>query len=335
MLVSAVLLMTALSTPGAPVCMAQAVDSVKIQEWKVPWERTRPRDPSVDKDGNVWFVGQAGGYIGRLDPKTGEFKKWDMEQGNRPHNQVVGPDGGIWYTGNTSGHIGRLDPKTGEIKQYPTPNIRDPHTMIFDKDGNAWFTAQQAGYVGRFSPKSGKYDVVNTGAGTKPYGIVLDKDGRPYFDEFGTNKIGTIDPKTMEHKEYPLPNERARPRRIAITDDGMIWYGDYGRGYLGRLDPKSGRVEEWPLPGGPIAQPYGMTSDDKGRIWVAEIGKQPTGGEGAKVRMIGFDPKDCNFFSQTWVPSGGGTVRYMIFNKSTREVWFGSDANTIGKFRVP
>jgi virginiamycin B lyase len=78
-----------------------------------------------------------------------------------------------------------------------------------------------------------------------------------------------------------------------------------------------------------------MTSDDKDRIWVAEIGQQPTGGEGAKVRIVAFDPKDCNFFRTGWVPSGGATVRYMYFHKPTRDLWFGTDANTIGRVRVP
>ena len=34
------------------------------------------RDPSVDKQGNVWFVGQTGHYVGRLNPNNGEFKKY-------------------------------------------------------------------------------------------------------------------------------------------------------------------------------------------------------------------------------------------------------------------
>ena len=62
------LISVALLTAAAAVLPAQGMDSVKIQEWQVPWERTRPRDPSVDRDGNVWFVGQTGHYIGRLDP---------------------------------------------------------------------------------------------------------------------------------------------------------------------------------------------------------------------------------------------------------------------------
>jgi virginiamycin B lyase len=35
------------------------------------------------------------------------------------------------------------------------------------------------------------------------------------------------------------------------------------------------------------------------------------------------------------VPSGGGTVRHMVFDKSTRAIWFGTDNNTIGRALVP
>lgn len=330
------LISVALLTAAAAVLPAQGMDSVKIQEWQVPWERTRPRDPSVDKDGNVWFVGQTGHYIGRLDPKNGEFKKFPLDSGTGPHSQIVGSDGNIWYTGNRANHIGKVNPKTGQITKYPTPEgVRDPHTMVEDKNGNFWFTAQQSQYVGRFNPKSGKMDVIKMDGRKNPYGIAIDSKGNVWFNEFATNAIGKLDPNTMELTEYPLPNERARDRRIGITSDDMIWYTDYSRGMVGRLNPTTKKVDEWQLPGGQNAMPYGMAIDDKDRIWIAEIGRQPTGGEGAKVRIVGFDTKDCAPMSTTWVPSGGGTIRHMIFDKNSREVWFGSDENTIGRFKVP
>lgn len=326
-------LLTAVAVPQ------QGMDTVRIEEWNVPWANTRPRDPSVDNNGKVWFVGQTGHYIGRLDPKSGKFDKFDLEPGTGPHSQIVGSDGNIWYTGNRANHIGKLDPTTGKITKYPTPEgVRDPHTMIEDKDGNFWFTAQQSQYVGRLNPKTGKVDVIQMnkdGKARNPYGIAFDSKGNVWFNEFATNAIGKIDPKTMEVTEYPLPNPRTRDRRIAISSDDMIWYTDYGRGFVGRLDPRTRKVDEWALPGGPLSQPYGITIDDKDRLWIAEIGKQPTGGEGAKVRIVGFDTKDCEPMSATWVPSGGGTIRYMIFDKKAREVWFGSDANTVGRFKVP
>ena len=331
MFIAATLLLGLIGPNAGGVC--SAVDSVHVQEWRVPWEKTRPRDPSVDRDGRVWFLGQAGHYIAVLDPRTGAFRKYDLEDDNHPHNQILDKEGYLWYSGNTSGHIGRLDTRTGKITKYPIPDasVRDPHTMIFDSKGDLWFTAQQSGAVGRFSPASGKFDIVKTAARSLPYGIVIDSKGRPWFDEFGTNKIGTLDPKTLALKEYPLPNAGARPRRIAVTSDDILWYGDFARGFVGRLDPKTGAVQEYALPNGPASQPYGMASDDRDRIWVAYIASNATG----QVNVTAFDPKGCEFVATGVVPSGGLTVRYVYFHKPTRELWFGTDANTIGRIKVP
>ena len=309
-----------------------ASGTVPIKEWEVPWgAQTRPRDPAVAPDGKIWFVGQVGNYIGRLDPATGEFKRFEVDPGTNPHNIIVDSKGRPWYSGNMNAMIGRLDPTTGALTRYPMPDpgAGDPHTQVFDGHGNLWFTVQGGNYVGRLDTGSGKIDLVKmTTARARPYGITIDPAGRPYFDLFGTNKIGTIDPKTLELKEYPLPDPRARPRRIARTSDGAIWYDDYTRGYTGRLDPKTGEVKEWRNPGEAASLPYAMTVDDADRIWFVETGVQPN-------RLVGFDPKTEKFFSVTPIPSGGGTVRYMIFDPKARVIWFGSDRGTIGRAQVP
>jgi virginiamycin B lyase len=124
-----------------------------------------------------------------------------------------------------------------------------------------------------------------------------------------------------------MPNERSRGRRIAITSDDKIWYVDYTRGYLGRFDPGSKQFKEWALPGGAGALPYAMSLDDKDRLWVVETGSQPN-------RFVGFDPKNEKFFGITPVPSGGGTVRHMMFDEKTGQIWFGTDNNTIGRADV-
>ena len=327
----AALLALALATPASPAAASAVPDSVPIKEWTVPWERTRPRDPAVAPDGKIFFVGQVGNYIARLDPVSGEFKRFEIDSGTNPHNVIVDAKGFAWYAGNRNAMIGRLDPATGAITRYPMPDpaARDPHTMILDRQGNIWFTMQTSNFVGHLNTASGKVTLVKmTTPGSRPYGIVLDPEGRPYFDLFGTNKIGTVDPKTMEIKEYTLPEERARPRRISRTSDGQIWYVDYSRGYLGRLDPKTGAVKEWPNPSGPGSLPYAMTSDDADRLWFVETGVRPN-------KLVGFDPRTESFFSITTIPSGGGSVRYMVFDPKTRMIWFGSDAGTIGRAQVP
>ena len=54
-------------------------------------------------------------------------------------------------------------------------------------------------------------------------------------------------------------------------------------------------------------------------------------------RVIGRrwgDPETEEFFSGVDVPSGGGTIRHMYFYKPKREIWFGTDANTVGRARL-
>src|ERR687883_99926 len=82
---------------------------VEIAEWRVPWEKSRPRDPYMDATGRVWFVGQAGNYVAYLDPTTGRFKRYEVPAGTYPHNLIVDGDGYVWFAGNAAGYIGRLD----------------------------------------------------------------------------------------------------------------------------------------------------------------------------------------------------------------------------------
>ena len=317
------LLLPTIATSNAPVA---------ITEWTVPWGKTRPRDPFLDKQGRVWFVGQAGNYVAYLNPQTGEFKRYEIEKGTNPHNLIVADDGMVWYSGNRNGRIGKLDPATGKATIYMMPDkaVEDPHTMVFDKSGNIWFTAQNANYVGHLVTKTGEIHVIKSPtAGSRPYGIVIDPKNRPWFVEFGTNKIAMIDAASMKIVEYPLPDAKTHPRRIAVTSDGMLWYGDYTRGMLGRFDPNTHAVKEWPLPSAGMSLPYAMASDDRDRIWLVETGVQPN-------RLVGFDPKNESWFSITPISkSGGGSVRHMIFHRPTRTLWFGTDANTIGRAVVP
>jgi virginiamycin B lyase len=320
---------------AAAALAAQTTSSVPINEFTVPWGREgRPRDPAVAPDGRVFFVGQQASYVARLDPKTGEFKKYAIDSAAHPHNCVVDSRGQVWFSGNANGTLNRLDPATGAVATFTVgEGVRDPHTMVFDKKGNIWFTAQQSNAVGYFDVATSKFRIVKIPLpegkrSTNPYGIVLDSKGRPWFNLFNTSTIGTLDPVTFELKTYKLANDSTRDRRIGITTDGKLYYTDYVRGRLGRLDPATGKVDEWLLPGGAASLPYGMAVDDQDRIWVAESNPAKPN------RLVGFDPKTQKFFSISELKGDKNTIRYMIFDKKTRQLWYGSDAGFIGRADV-
>ena len=323
----------------AAVILAQPIDTAlaaqatqpEINEYDVPWEGTRPRDPYVAPDGRVWFVGQGGNYLAVFDPASSAMDRIEIDPGTHPHNAIVDAQGRVWYSGNRNGMIGRYDPATRQISRYPMPDstVQDPHTLIFDGKGNIFFTAQSAGRAGRLNMGTGKIDLITVGNGTRPYGIIVDGSGQPWFTLFGTNKLARIDNETLQLHEYTLP-EGARPRRIAVGGDGRtIWYVDYARGFLGRLNPATREVKEFASPGGTNARPYAMTSDDRGRIWYVETGSRPN-------RMVAFDPTREEFVVNAPVGAEGpNTIRHMIYHQPTRSIWYGADANVIGKVSVP
>ncbi len=312
-------------------------DEVQIEEWQVPWDGTRPRDPYVGPDGKVWFVGQTGHYAAYLDPGTGEFNRYDLPEGAGPHNLVVDDEGIVWYTGNRVGDLGRIDPASGAIQTFPLPDpdARDPHTLVFAEGDEMWFTVQNGNFIGRFSRDTHEFDLVRTptvetqrGMGSsRPYGIKMDSQNRPWVVLFNTNQIAMVEEETMDLVTYDLP-EGARPRRLVISSDDMIWYVDYARGYLGKLDPETGDVQEWENPSGSESRPYAVEIDPDDRIWYVETGVRPN-------RFVGFDTRTEEVFSVTDIPSGGGSVRHMFYDAETNSIWFGADTNTVGRAKLP
>jgi len=196
-----------------------------------------PHGLIADAKGHIWFTAQLAGYVGELDPATGDVTPYRM----------------------------------------PDPAARDPHTPIFDQRGTLWFTLQNSDMVGRITPKTGEVKVVKVPtAKSQPYGIKVSSTGVPWFVELTAARVGRIDPASLAITEYALPNSGAMPRRIALTSDDVVWYTDYGRGYLGRLDPATGKVTEWATPSGANAdsQPYGITTVGD-IVWYVETGVSP------------------------------------------------------------
>jgi len=303
----------ALSLRGAAPGNDVSELKVTIMEWAVPTKGAHPHDPAVGADGALWFTEQMKNKIGRLDPKSGEFKEYALKvEDSGPHGLVADREGNIWFTGNFKGYIGKLDPHTGAVTEYkiPDPKGEDPHTAVFDGQGVLWFTFQTANMVGRLDPRTGKIDLKKVPtADSHPYGIAINSKGSPIFCEFATNKMAKIDPKTMEITEFLLP-EGARPRRMAIDSNDRIYFTDFSQGHLGRLELASGAVKMWDSPGGPKSAPYGIAITPDGMVWYSESGVKPN-------TIIRFDPKS-EAFARASIPSGGGTVRNMAATSDGR-----------------
>ena len=301
----------------------------KITEWPLPKAGSWPHDAYVAKDGSVWYSAQNTNRLGRFDPRTGQFKEYDLKTPNSgPQSMVDDPEGNIWFTPADAKYIGKLDPKTGNITEYPLPDptASHPHTPVLDGKGNIWLTVSGKSHLGKLDMRTGEMRLVSTRTpDANPYGITVNSQCVPFATLFNTNKLASVDPSTMEVREYTLPNPKTRPRRLAITPDDVVWYTDYARGYLGRFDPKTGATKEWASPSGPESGPYGITAVGS-ILWYAETGT-------SKNTVVRFDPRSEKF--QTWViPSGKGMPRVMSYDASGN-VWFvQSHSNALARVEV-
>ncbi|MGF1543630.1 MAG: lyase [Parvularculaceae bacterium] len=299
-----------------------------IDEWRVPFERARPRDPFAASGETVWFVGQGEGYLGRLDVASGDISRIDVPEGESPHNLIVGSDGIVWYAGNVLGVIGRYDPRAGTLEQIPMPDERasNPHTLVFDEgEENIWFTVQGGNFIGRLNVASRKVDLIPSKTPeSRPYGVKIGPKGAVWVALFGTNKLARVDPETLALDEIELPGEETRPRRLETGADGRVWYVDYRGGVLGAYDPEEADFDVFDLPGGAGSRPYGTAMDATGRVWLVETGSSPN-------VLRAFDPQTMSFVAEATIPSGGGTVRHMHYHAPTNAIWFGADEGTIGR----
>jgi virginiamycin B lyase len=79
-------------------------------------------------------------------------------------------------------------------------------------------------------------------------------------------------------------------------------------------------VKEYPMPGGNESRPYALTRDGQGRLWVSQSGPDK--------KLVAFDPRSARFVE---VHDVSHTVRHMMFDPETRALWFGTDAQKLGR----
>ncbi|WP_252732154.1 Vgb family protein [Paraglaciecola arctica] len=287
--------------------------SLDFKEWVVPTLGQRSRDPIQASDGSIWWAGQWGNLIGKINPKTGAMKEYPLPAGSMPHSVTLDNDGNVWYTGNKNATVGKLNPHTEAITVYkmPDPMAKDPHTAIFDKHGTMWFTLQHSNMLGRLIPSSGDIELITLPTpNSRPYGIKLDAKGNPWVACNGSNCLIKVNPQTLQLKEYKLPDPKSKVRRLDFANDGQLWFVNSSQGRLGRFNPSTEEVKEWPSPSGPKSHPYAIAVIDD-VVWYNESGMRPD-------TLVRFDPQTEIF--QSWpIPSGNvyaGIIRHM---RSTHE----------------
>jgi virginiamycin B lyase len=136
---------------GAPK-IATIDNDMHIAEYQLLNPGSRPRRIAITPDDKVWYTDFSRGYLGRLDPATGEVKEWASPSGPKslPYG-IAATKGGIWYCESAAkpNTIVRFDPKTEQFQSWAIPGGGDiVRNMDVGRDGNPILANSLANQVG-------------------------------------------------------------------------------------------------------------------------------------------------------------------------------------------
>jgi virginiamycin B lyase len=213
----------------------------ELQEFKAPdpteSARGSPHTIIVARDGKVWFTELTNGSITSFDPKTQQFRRYQIEERSGPYGILEREDNVFWFILSGASKVGVLDANTGKVRTWPTPTPKaNPQRFRFAADGRIWFGEYGAGKIGVFDPKTEQMTEYDLPYGGSAYCIHLDASGEVWIASTRRESLIRFDPVTKAMSEYPLPGAGADDdvlgpivRDIWPDAEGRMWFVEWSR----------------------------------------------------------------------------------------------------------
>jgi virginiamycin B lyase len=213
---------------NAIVRVDPATETVKT--WPLPdsADDANLNTPAFDRDGVLWFTGQAGFY-GRLDPGTGEMQVWEAPEGRGPYGIDVTPAGEVWYSSLAGSYIAHIDRASGRAEVVPTPGEGDGARRVWsDSKGDLWVSLWNVGKLARYAPATREWTTWPLpGDVPRAYAIYVDESDIVWVSDFGANAVLSFDPKSEQFTAYPSSADSADVRQI-LGRPGEVWLPESG-----------------------------------------------------------------------------------------------------------
>jgi virginiamycin B lyase len=131
----------------------------KITRFPLPANtpRTNLNTATFDKQGQLWFTGQAG-YYGRVILKTGKVEVFKAPRGRGPYGICTTPDGSVYYASLAGNHIARIDTQSGAATVIEPPTKGQGARRVWaDSKGRIWVSEWNTGQLALYDPGNGSW----------------------------------------------------------------------------------------------------------------------------------------------------------------------------------
>lgn len=297
-------------------------------------EKSFVRETGVT-NGELWVDDIARNRIGKLDPKTGAYKWYDVPSPGAPapHTMVMDGEGNIWTTllGGAGEMASMFNPKTETWRIYggfpkgmaahdfsEGPNYQ----MYFDKNNINWMTIITHNKTIGFNRATGEvtpiYDLPLQEGETPfhigAYGGGMTSDRNFWFAQY-YGVLGRFNTETRKvdfQIKYP---DYAGPHRMVIDKNDMIYLTLIGSGQISVIDGKKLKeVKRIDLPDRSSA-PYAISLDTRrNALWLATVNNDS---------LFKYDLKSGQF-SEYPVGIKDLHMRNIAIDKKTGDLWIAS-----------
>jgi streptogramin lyase len=123
-------------------------ESLEVEMIDTPF--TGPRRLRFDSKGNLWIPGFSAGLVSRFDPRTRQFRSWELptepKGSDTPYAlHVDRRTDAVWICGTNSDSLIRFDPAAEEFTVYPLPTrVTYTREVDFDEQGRVWTSNSNA-----------------------------------------------------------------------------------------------------------------------------------------------------------------------------------------------
>ena len=260
---------------------------VVYTEFDLPRKLAQPHDVILDAKGRIWYSAFGDQKIGRVDPKTGAVKEYDIAISKPDYPTGVlalrsDREGKLWLGNMYQASIARFDPASEKFQHFApakednlsSTQLNQVSAFNSGVDGKVW--AQNSGFAGvhRFDLKTGKAETWAPFKDSKEphniYDVISDSQNNAFFTDFRQHHIGRIDAKTGQVTLYETPTKGSSPRRGSMDSQDRLWFGEYRGHNIGMLDTRTGVITEWKVPT-PFSAPYDVMLDRDEQAWTGSM----------------------------------------------------------------
>jgi len=199
----------------------------QIHTYPVPGDNADLNTAVFDRDGILWFTGQAG-ILGRLDPRPGHDRVATIAapRGAGPYGITVTPDDTVYFASLAGSYLGRIVAGgagfRAEVIEPPTPH-QGARRVWSDAGGNLWVSEWFAGNVARYAPATKVWREWRLPGGQpQPYAVYVDDGGAVWLSDFGINALVRFAPATETFSSLPLPDAGGAVRQLNGRA-GEVW----------------------------------------------------------------------------------------------------------------